>query len=286
MGDKTGISWTDSTFNPWWGCTKVSEACRNCYAEATDARYGGGGDGHWGVGAPRRFFGDSHWAEPLKWNRKAERDGISRRVFCGSMCDWAEDRPDLVPQRVRLMNLIRETPALDWLLLTKRAGNLDRMLPWYLDGRQVDDPWRNVWVGVTAEDTEHVLDRVLALRQIEATVRFVSMEPLIELIGAEILDHVFGSLRDPSSQTRWLGPVHWAIVGDESGGTSKSPARPCDVEWVRIIRDACLRHHVAFHFKQWAGRVVPDGVIDERERPGAKIHLPVLDGRRWSEFPR
>lgn len=289
MGEETAITWADNTFNPWWGCVKVSEACRLCYAEATDARYGGVDGGHWGPKAPRKFFGDKHWDEPRKWNRRAQRNGQRERVFCGSMCDWAEDRDDLIPHRVRLMSLIRETPHLDWLLLTKRHERLAHVLPWYAGGAQIAEPWRHVWVGVTAEDTERFTDRVLALRNVEAAVRFVSMEPLLELIGTEHLDHVFGPLHDGE---RWLGPVHWAIVGDESGGTRERPARPCHVQWVREIRDACQRHSVAFHFKQWAGREVPEGIVDERERTGQKIHLPILHdgspsrGRRWAEFPR
>ena len=93
MGEKSAIEWTDHTFNPWWGCTKVSEACKHCYAEAFAKR-----TGHeiWGDAAPRRFFADKHWDEPKKWDRDAARDGVRRKVFCASMADVFEDRPDLV----------------------------------------------------------------------------------------------------------------------------------------------------------------------------------------------
>jgi protein gp37 len=227
--------------------------------------------------APRRFFGDAHWNEPRKWDRKAERADKRARVFCGSMCDWAEDRPELIPHRVRLFELIRSTPNLDWLLLTKRSARLPLVLPWYVDGKLAANPWRNVWAGVTAEDTEHMMDRVRDLRAIDAAVRFVSCEPVLELIGSDILDRALG----PGNG---IGPVHWLIVGDESGRN----ARPANVEWVRLIRDACIRHDVAFHFKQWAGAKIPRGIENPYgdDRRNRKIHLPVLDRVRWDQFPR
>ena len=128
MGKTTGISWTDHTFNPWWGCVKVSPGCQRCYAETWD-KAKGGGISHWGPTAPRRFFGDKHWAEPLAWNRAAERDGVRRRVLCGSMCDVFEHRPDLGDHRFCLYSLIEQTPMLDWLLLTKRPENVMDFVP-------------------------------------------------------------------------------------------------------------------------------------------------------------
>lgn len=285
MGEQTGISWTHHTFNPWWGCQRVSEACRNCYAEATDRRDMFKEGTHWGPTAPRRFFPDKHWAEPEKWNRKAERAGERRRVFCASMADVFERRDDLVPHRLRLWHLIKRTPWLDWLLLTKRPENLPSMVPW-LDSRYLPewpeelrgaDPWPNVWLGVTAEDTEHMIDRVLALRAVPAAIRFVSCEPILELIGDEIFDRALGPNRAA------LGTVHWLIVGDESG----RGARPANPDWVRIARDACARHRVAFHFKQWAGKDEP-GIesVTERIPASRKIHLPILDGEQHAAFPR
>lgn len=123
MGKDTGITWTDSTFNPWWGCEKVSPGCTNCYAATFDKRVGGD---HWGAKAGRRFFGDKHWREPEKWNRDAAKSGERHRVFCASMADVFEDRDDLVQPRIRLFHLISETPNLDWLLLTKRPENIRR----------------------------------------------------------------------------------------------------------------------------------------------------------------
>src|SRR5258708_7584279 len=117
MGKNSHIEWTHHTFNPWWGCTKVSPACDNCYAEAWAKRVG---NDVWGSKAPRRFFSDSHWKEPLKWQAQAAEEEERARVFCASMADVFEARPELDAPRARLWKLIESTPNLDWLLLTKR----------------------------------------------------------------------------------------------------------------------------------------------------------------------
>lgn len=121
MGKNSRIEWTDHTFNPWWGCTKVSEACKNCYAEAWSKRVG---QQVWGPQAERRFFGERHWLEPLKWNADAAAHGKRLRVFCASMADVFEDRRSLDPWRSKLWELIEATPQLDWLLLTKRPEHV------------------------------------------------------------------------------------------------------------------------------------------------------------------
>ena len=126
MGKDTGISWTDHTFNPWWGCTKVSPGCDHCYAEIVDSRYSE--SSHWGKGSPRRTFGEKHWNEPLKWNAQAIADGTRPRVFCASMGDVNDDEaPE--GERERLHRLINATPSLFWLLLTKRPSRFLRYLP-------------------------------------------------------------------------------------------------------------------------------------------------------------
>ena len=125
MAEKTGISWTHHTFNPWWGCTKVSPGCKNCYAETFASRYG---FDVWGPGKARRTFSLAHWEEPLKWNRDAELAGERRRVFCASMADVFEAEAP-AGELARLWALIRLTPWLDWLLLTKRAERIAESLP-------------------------------------------------------------------------------------------------------------------------------------------------------------
>ena len=110
MAKDSRIEWTHHTFNPWWGCVKVSPACANCYAETWAHRLGAK---IWGRHAPRRFFGDEHWKHPLRWNAEAERDQVRRRVFCASMADVFEVRAELSPWRARLWPLIEQTPWLD-----------------------------------------------------------------------------------------------------------------------------------------------------------------------------
>ena len=280
MSETTGISWTDHTFNPWWGCHKVSDECTNCYAEATADRFH---PGHWGLKAPRWFFSDKHWDEPRRWNARAWKLGERRRVFCASMADVFEAHPlDEVRQlqdeaRSRLWRLINDTPCLDWLLLTKRPENFAALLPWTQDGK----PWRNVWLGVTA-GARKSLSRVAQLRSTTAAVRFISCEPLLEHITASDWDMSLCSQRENPEAG---GDIDWLIVGDESG----RDRRPAKVEWVRATRDAAERHRVAFHFKQWCGPSSLD-VHGARSKLNngrqGKIHLPVLDGKQHAAFPR
>lgn len=154
LGKSTPIEWTDHTFNPWWGCTKVSPACDHCYAEAWDKRTGGD---HWGPHSNRRTFGDKHWNEPLRWDRAAAEAGARRRVFCASMADVFDNA---APENAlsRLWQLVRSTPWLDWQLLTKRPQNIRTMLPpdW-------GEGYANVWLGTTTENQEEADRRVVHL---------------------------------------------------------------------------------------------------------------------------
>lgn len=255
MGENSKIEWCDHTHNIVWGCQKVSPACEHCYAEAFDKRVGGS---HWGPNTRRRQLSDANWAKPLKWNRDAAKAGKRARVFCSSMADVFEEHPDLDAPRRRLWDLIRVTPHLDWLLLTKRPENLAGMLPW---GYEPTTPWPNVWLGVTAENQEWADKRIPMLLEMPAAVRFVSCEPLL------------GSL----DLTSYLGAgyLDWVIVGGESGGG----ARPMRSEWAQSIRDQCVVNGVAFHFKQWGAWA--DGMV----RIGKKAAGRELQGRTWDEFP-
>src|SRR5712691_9642684 len=125
---KTTIEWCDFSWNPWWGCFKVSEGCKHCYAETLSKRFG---RDIWGPASTteRRFFGPKHWDEPLQWNEQAKREGTRKRVFCASMADVYEDHPMVKSARHSLWLLIQETPHLDWLLLTKRPENVLNMSP-------------------------------------------------------------------------------------------------------------------------------------------------------------
>lgn len=222
MGFNSNIEWTTHTFNPWWGCTKVSDGCKFCYAEALSNRYG-----HkvWGPGKPRRLMSDNHWQEPLKWNADAQQQGLRYRVFCASMADVFDERAPL-GQLDRLWELIRRTPHLDWQLLTKRPERIEANLPndWGVG-------YDNVWLGTSVED-ERVLNRIEYLVAMPAVVHFLSLEPLI------------GPLPELA-----LEGIDWVIVGGESG----PGARPINEQWVLDIRCQCQAANVPFFFKQWGG---------------------------------
>jgi protein gp37 len=129
MAENSNIEWTHHTFNPWIGCTKVSDGCKNCYAEnLMDKRYG---RVKWGPQGTRVRTSEANWKKPLKWNREAEAKGERHRVFCASLADVFEDKPDqpeMEQWRLELLELIIKTPYLDWLLLTKRPENVRGMV--------------------------------------------------------------------------------------------------------------------------------------------------------------
>ena len=171
MGKNSSIEWTHHTFNPWWGCTKVSQACDNCYAEKWSKRTG---DSIWGPTSERKFFTEKHWKDPIKWDNLSGRRKERQRVFCASMADVFEDREDLERWRKKLWYIIKETPNLDWLLLTKRAGNIKKFTPW-------KDNWpQNVWLGVTIENQKTAVERIPLLLENNAKLHFISCEPLLE----------------------------------------------------------------------------------------------------------
>jgi protein gp37 len=259
MGAKTKVQWTwrllpDGTlipgysYNPWWGCQKIAEECKNCYALDIANHYIK--ENLWGPAAntPRRLFGESHWREPLLWNRKAQQQGHRRSVFCASMADVFELHPQLDSERLKLWDLIEKTPWLNWLLLTKRPENVLSMAPW-----PTASPWPdNVWIGTSAGTQKRANDAVRYLLDIPAVVRFVSCEPQLEFVDF----------------TPWLPELQWMICGGESG----AHARPFNLDWARALRDACEQYQVPFFFKQVGGRYHDSGGRD-------------LDGRTWDEMP-
>lgn len=229
MGMETGISWTDHTFNIVWGCEKVSPACDNCYAEVFAHRMGLDiwDDKKAGkTGTPRRTFEQKHWNEPLRWHKKAVKEGKRHRVFCGSMCDWAEDHPTVIAELQKLWPLIKATPMLDWQLLTKRAHRIGRSLP--ADWGQGYD---NVWLGTTIENNNYVA-RAKQLIANPAKVHFISYEPALGPLDK--LD---------------LTDIEWVIYGGESG----PKRRPEDLDWARDMKARCEAAGVAFWFKQSSG---------------------------------
>lgn len=286
MGENSAISWTHHTFNPWSGCWKISPGCKNCYAAADDHRRHGGK--HWERTGPRLMRAEAYWRQPAKWNREAEAAGERRRVFCASLADVGELRPDLVAPRQRLFRTILETPWLDWLLLTKRIEDLATVLPWRLGadaaafvGGAWGTPWPNVWLGVTTEDQEHAAARLAVLRRIPAAVHFASYEPALGPIDYTRLpdpDGLLGETFNALEAEPGAFKLGWLIFGDESGPRR----RDADPQWARDARDQAEAHGVAYHFKQWCGDDV-DGIAGTRVR--GKIHLPVLDGAVHDGFP-
>jgi protein gp37 len=181
MSMHTKIAWADSSWNPWIGCTKISPACKHCYAESQNKRRNWNG-GTWGPGAPRKVLSQSNWDAPLKWDRKAAegmhgKDGKRWLVFGGDLCDTFDDEGPL-DARDRMWRLMRSTPHLTWMLLTKRPENFKKYLPY-----DWGDGYSNVWLGVTCENREHGYPRVEILRNTPATMRFLSCEPLLEDIS-------------------------------------------------------------------------------------------------------
>lgn len=255
MGERTGIEWTDHTFNLAWGCVKVSPGCQHCYAATLSTRYG---HDVWGPPktTPRRTFGAHHWNEPVRWNRAAEKAGERRRVFCCSMCDVFEDHRTIDGERAKLWPLVRATPWLDWQLLTKRPERIASQLP---------DDWgagyANVWLGTSVESQEYV-GRAHALARVPAVVHFISAEPLL---GGVSFRELF----------RGLGPKEawWLIAGGESGPN----ARPMHPDWPRALRDECGEFGVGFHFKQW-GEWANAGVRAFGTTPSRRVLLLRDDG--------
>lgn len=299
MGANTKIEWADHTFNPWIGCSEVSEACDHCYAKKLATRMRDGTN-LWGPEGERRVTSAAYWAKPLRWAAEASAAGQRQRVFCASLADVFEDRPDLVEPRQRLWRLILDTPELDWLLLTKRPENVCRMVPiawltWDEDrARHGEVPRRaewpaHVWLGTTVENQERAAERIPHLLRAPAPVHFISAEPLLEpldvsrwiLGGPSVATkrvvncpacEGLGSLAvwdwnvviDGRACTRCEGigavmGVDWIIAGGESGPA----ARPSHPDWFCALRDQCLVSGVAFHFKQW-GEWSPDGPVDAR----------------------
>lgn len=315
MAEKTEIAWCDSTFNPWIGCTKVGPGCDNCYAEADFGQRKK--RAVWGAGEPRSRTSVANWKNPMQWNKQhwaecpecgwrgnygtpshpvCEKCGTAavparRRVFCSSLADVFDNEvPDA--WRMDLFSLIAQTPNLDWLLLTKRIGNVMKMCQ--RDGLMFDQ-LANVWIGATICNQEEADRDIPKLLSIPAKARFLSMEPLLGPVDLALL----GTL--PRSQHTNYTQVHdmldWVVVGGESGPN----ARPMHPDWVRSLRDQCTEAGTPFLFKQW-GEWAPNCLCDkpvgcaETPRPepgkmgcmfrcGKKAAGRLLDGVQYDGYP-
>jgi protein gp37 len=361
MGRDSSIEWTHHTFNPWIGCAKVSEACRNCYAwQQMDVRWG---RVKWGVNGSRKVTSDAYWRQPLQWDREADAAGERRRVFCASLADvfegwqggmfdtagrrlfrrsnaggeyWAGFREPLSESdrrrvgdaavsmadvRRRLFDVIDRTPHLDWLLLTKRPENIERMVPdaWAIDGAPA-----NVWLGFSAETQKDLEARwewmEPAARHLRPAVVFISAEPLLEFL--DLGQCLYPVNIGDEDQDVWTATVGAVFAGGESGPN----ARPTHPDAVRDLRNQCYEASVPFLFKQWGewlpyeisaqpsfwhsaadgseidGHAFPDGITENEpvegwywpwpehmvcfHRVGKHAAGRLLDGQLYDEVPR
>lgn len=343
MSTSTKIEWADHTFNPWVGCTKVSPGCDHCYAEAWDRRFAVSGRAmHWGAGKARTRTSAANWRLPLRWNDRTRisfgawvalrRFGYEEaalishghvpprrpRVFCASLADVFDNEVP-VEWRSSLFDLIKNTPHLDWLLLTKRIGNAGAMIQEAISELDIGYdpdyamwPWPNVLIGATVVNQAEADRDIPKLLATPAAKRFLSIEPMLGPV--DVFSAITGELLHASGDDYEPGHIDWVIVGGESGPR----ARPMHPDWARSLRDQCVSAGVSFHFKQWGeyayeydrDRDDPDyrqcdrvarlpgrwinlagghGFNGERvhyaQRVGKKAAGRLLDGRTWDEAP-
>jgi protein gp37 len=309
MAENSKIAWTHHTANFWWGCFKVSDGCKNCYAETLSTRYG---KHVWGPPATTmREMKQAVWKDLKNWDFEAKRAGERRRVFVSSTSDFLEDHPQVGPWREAAKVMLRDLQSLDVLLLTKRPENAPRFLAdWYED-------WpAHVWFGVSAESQEMADLRIPELLKVPAPIRFLSLEPLlgpVQLskalqIDDDTWDQVNASdgddgepeefVEECEAECDWINfgdrlvtnPEHrewerlrkwqaeaiqlgkdiqWVIVGGESG----AKRRPFALDWVRSLLDECQSARIAFFMKQ-----------DSGARAGMYDHLP--DDLKVRQFPQ
>lgn len=316
MAENSKIQWTHHTFNPWRGCTKVSEGCAHCYAESMSAR-NPAVLGEWGPTGTRVVAAESYWREPAKWNRAAEAAGGRRRVFCASLADVFEDWPGTMSAadgaalfacnecgawrtmermchgpsahypvtmddaRERLFKLIGATPYLDWLLLTKRPENVVRLTrraidPFYAPGGNGAAEPN----GLDAAAFGDLYPNVWLGTSAENQRRLDERAPHLLRVPARVRFVSAEPLLGPLDLRRWLDPVrgvNWVIVGGESG----AGARPFDPDWARVIVDQCQDAGVACFVKQMGQNPVG---LTVRKKGGELDDIPA--DLRVREFPQ
>jgi protein gp37 len=236
MGDKTAIEWTNATWNWATGCTKISDECLKCYMFRQYPRLKRLGLNQYQWRPDQIRIHEEMLAKPLTWK-------TPRMIFTNSMSDFFHEKIPL-DFLDRVLGVIRATPQHTYQVLTKRSW---RMMKYAERVKVFPD---NMWLGVSVESAPYKF-RIDHLRKVQAEVRFLSVKPLIGPVGD--LD---------------LRRIHWVIIGGESGPNF----RPVNVDWIREIRDDCLRQGVAFFFKQFGG---------VRPKSGGRV----LDGRTWDEYP-
>ncbi|HTT24548.1 MAG TPA: phage Gp37/Gp68 family protein [Candidatus Sulfotelmatobacter sp.] len=239
MAERSSIEWTDATWNPVRGCTKISPGCKHCYAETFAERFRGVKDHPYEQGFDLRLVPEKLY-EPLRWR-------TPKRVFVNSMSDLFHDGvPDSYIESV--VNVMVQADWHTYQILTKRSERMRDLLKTKL---RFATSQPHIWWGTSVEDKQYGVPRIEHLRSAPAQVRFLSIEPLLQDLGA---------LK--------LSGIHWVIVGGESG----PGARPMQREWVISVRRQCRKQSVPFFFKQWGG---------VRKSKNGRT----LDGRTYDEMP-
>lgn len=265
--ENSKISWTDHTFNPWIGCTKVSAGCQHCYAESLmDGRFG---RVKWGKQGTRSRTSEAEWKKPLRWNStqwmecpscgwRGERfwtcpdcdwtptRPVRQRVFCASLADVFEDRPELEEWRRDLFDMVLATPHLDWLLLTKRPENIVQMTSLHNFSQGLPN---NIWIGTSVENQKTADERIPHLLKVWCAVRFLSVEPLlgpVDLSPYLVFPGQYEKAEWSLANHGASQPISWVIVGGESGNSS----RKMDTEWALSLKQQCLSAGVPFFMKQ------------------------------------
>lgn len=313
MADTTNISWADMTFNPWIGCTRIAPACDGCYAahlmetRMHRAEWGGPGKGN----GTRVRTSAVNWRKPLAWNATAAKEGTRPFVFCASLADVFDNA---IPEEWRrdLFDLIRATPHLVWLLLTKRPMNIAKM------AEKAGGLPENAAIGTTVEDQPRANINVLALlgasaelaiAQTRPLFTFLSCEPLIGEIDLTSFQDYPGSeyYIDALSGRVWMLPednhiartrcvqngrdyvdlhhrIDWVIAGGETD-QGEHKARPTHPDWLRILRTQCAEAGVAFHFKQWGEYVPQLGSVTLDDDPEiSRFDWMEWDGEEWEHW--
>lgn len=297
MGKETGIEWADSTWNPIRGCSRVSEGCRNCYAEGIAARFSGRGHAYEGLatfktigeGTPEEHveprwtgevrFIENHLRDPLKWKEPA-------KIFVNSMSDLFH--PSVRDEWIAdIFDVMARAPQHTYLILTKRPDRMRDVLKAWADPQVSSTfekahsqtwPPRNWWFGVSVEDQETADHRIIVLAQTIAAVRWVSYEPALGPVNW-------------SAFKRFMA-IDWLVAGGESGPR----ARPMNPQWAREARDICRQTGVPFFFKQW-GEFLPGDQsnsdlesshtrVGQFDRLGKHVSGSLLDGVEWKEYPK
>lgn len=237
--NKTSIEWTDYTWNPVTGCSKISQGCKHCYADTMNTRFGKG----------KKFTDvichEDRLDEPLKMRSRVH----GKKVFVCDVSDlFHEDVPFVFISSVfSVMQLCYHTT---FQVLTKRPDRAAEFYKLYFETCGITDSIPNIWIGTSVEDQKAADERLPFLVQIPAAVRFISCEPLIESVDLADL-HRYGKIA-PFYDRK----IHWVIAGGESG--NRKSVRPMHPQWVRLIRDQCDRFNIPFFFKQW-GDFLPIG---------------------------